>query len=116
MSKFWHSLVAPVAVAALVIATTSVPTPAAVEPPNGLTLVDEVAVWRGGASVKFAAFPDNGCGGSHFLLWDGTSPTPNQRAMYASLVTAVASGKRIWAVTGGCVGQYAILDFAGLYR
>ena len=45
------------------------------------------------------------------------SHTANERAMYATFMTALAAGKQVWVVTvpGGCEGPFEKIGFVGLY-
>lgn len=103
---------------ALLVGVLPTPTPSTAGL-NALVSVAEVQVSRDGAAIVVDD-QSNACGGSGptsytYSVYQGT-PTANERAMYATLTTAVASGNRVWIVADGCVGTMERVLWVSLYR
>jgi hypothetical protein len=82
---------------------------------QGLTSVIEVQAYPSGTAARFGAFPSHACGSGTFKV-AGVTPNANERAMHATLMAALISGKQVWITSTGCDGPLEIIMFVGLYQ
>lgn len=86
---------------------------------GGLIGVAELQTWPQATAAIFTAAPPHACAQGnptyeHRFMVTGSNPTPMERMMYATLLSAMLSGKQVWATTGGCDGSFEKIVFVSL--